>query len=62
MNLKRIEKMDNVMRFTCQDTFKLSLGLLFITTTMIFVPLCDQSSLRKMFVNIKSHTAGSTFH
>ncbi len=44
MELKSIEKIDNAVTFTRQDSFKLSLGILFIITIMIFVSLSDQSN------------------
>jgi PiT family inorganic phosphate transporter len=44
MELKSIEKIDNAVKFTRQDSVKLSLGLLFIITIMIFVSLSDQSN------------------
>lgn len=44
MELKSIEKIDNAVTFTRRDSFKFSLGLLFIITIMIFVSLSDQSN------------------
>ncbi len=44
MELKSLEKIDNAVKFTRQDTVKLSIGVLFIMLIMILVSLTGESS------------------